>query len=251
MKLQPLLTPEEHKRLSSLETVIDKGRKTWIAAGEALLEIRDSKLYRQAFKTFEDYCQEKWGWTRKRAYELMQSVEVVKTLPEKCNQLVTNPHQAAELATVEPEDRVQVVKQAAAKAEAEDRTMTARDIKEAAFEVCGKEQEDFPEPAPAPPSEKHQAEPDATPEPGPWLKELNRVVYGIVTNFESISVDDLRAMDDIVINLQSFIEQAYREKMAVDGTVRYATRKRDANLKMLELSRDYLLEICGGGEVQR
>ena len=38
-----------------------KGRRAFVDAGNALAEIKQSKLYRASFKTFDDYCREKWG----------------------------------------------------------------------------------------------------------------------------------------------------------------------------------------------
>jgi hypothetical protein len=41
--------------------------------GEALAEIRDSRLYRIEHGTFEDYCREKWGMSRTMAFDTMRS----------------------------------------------------------------------------------------------------------------------------------------------------------------------------------
>ena len=51
-------------RLSELEALIERGQQTFIEVGLALTEIRDSKLYRQDFATFDQYCEKRWGWTR-------------------------------------------------------------------------------------------------------------------------------------------------------------------------------------------
>ena len=48
--------------------------------GNALLEIRDSRLYRTSHGTFEDYCGEKWQIERRRAYQLMDAAQVVGNL---------------------------------------------------------------------------------------------------------------------------------------------------------------------------
>ena len=39
-------------------------------------EIRDSKLYREHYQTFDAYCNERWGWTRQRAYQVISAAEV-------------------------------------------------------------------------------------------------------------------------------------------------------------------------------
>ena len=49
--------------LAELETVIERGRQTFIEVGAALMEIRDQRLYRETHATFEGYCKERWGFT--------------------------------------------------------------------------------------------------------------------------------------------------------------------------------------------
>jgi hypothetical protein len=140
MKLQRLMTQDEHQRLESLEKVI---------------EIRDSKLYRQEHRTFEDYCQTKWGWTARRSNQLIEAAGVVASLPQNgnnCSQ-ISNEGQARELAKVEPADRPAVLEQAQAAAQSESRPMTARDIAAAA--------EAHEEPEPDSETESTYTDPDA------------------------------------------------------------------------------------------
>lgn len=47
----------------------------WAPAG-----VRDRRLYRATFGTFEGYCRERWGLSRKRSYDLMGAAETVKAL---------------------------------------------------------------------------------------------------------------------------------------------------------------------------
>lgn len=75
-----VLTDTERQQLESYEVVIQNGLQQFVEVGNALLAIRDSRLYRQQHKTFEDYCQQRWGFTRKRAFQLMQASEVVARL---------------------------------------------------------------------------------------------------------------------------------------------------------------------------
>jgi hypothetical protein len=56
--------------------------KTFLAVGEALITIRDNKLYRGTHDTFEAYCTEKWNITRGRGYQLMDAAKVVKSMKE-------------------------------------------------------------------------------------------------------------------------------------------------------------------------
>ncbi len=69
---------DEHARLAYYESIIERGRQTFVEVGTALMEIREARLYReQGFGTFEDYCQERWGWGARRARQLTDAAEVV------------------------------------------------------------------------------------------------------------------------------------------------------------------------------
>lgn len=74
------LSVPEHQRLDALEDVIEQGRKAFIEVGNALTEIRDSRLYRQDYETFEDYCRDRWQMERAHAYRLIEASEVVQVL---------------------------------------------------------------------------------------------------------------------------------------------------------------------------
>lgn len=70
----------EVQRLEVLESVIDAGLQTFVHVGNALLEIRDSRLYRQTHGTFEEYCRERWSFNSSRARQLIAAAETVANL---------------------------------------------------------------------------------------------------------------------------------------------------------------------------
>ena len=74
------LSLEETQRLNICEAVIQDGLETFVKVGNALLEIRDLKLYRKDFGTFEDYCRQRWKMVRRQADRLIQAAEVVVNL---------------------------------------------------------------------------------------------------------------------------------------------------------------------------
>ena len=47
-----------------------------VTVGTALMEIRENRLYRSEFKTFEEYCQSKWGFNRRNAYQLIEAAGI-------------------------------------------------------------------------------------------------------------------------------------------------------------------------------
>lgn len=51
----------EHRRLDELETIVERGLAALVKAGAALLEIRESRLYRRDYPTWGEYCQQRWA----------------------------------------------------------------------------------------------------------------------------------------------------------------------------------------------
>jgi phage N-6-adenine-methyltransferase len=92
----------EKQRLEVLESVIDAGMQTFVHVGNALLEIRDGRLYRQAHATFEDYCRERWGMHRSRAYQLIEAAETVSNLSTIVDIVPATESQARPLTVLEP-----------------------------------------------------------------------------------------------------------------------------------------------------
>lgn len=68
-------------RLEELEAIISKGITAFYAVGHALIEIREKRLFLKSkggeFKTFEQYCEIKWGLARRTAYQYIAGTEVV------------------------------------------------------------------------------------------------------------------------------------------------------------------------------
>lgn len=90
------------RKLFECEAIIERGLDTFIDVGEALLEIRDNRLYRESYSTFEVYCKERWGFTRRRASQLIVAAEVVANVNHG-SQIPTTERQARPLAQLGPE----------------------------------------------------------------------------------------------------------------------------------------------------
>jgi hypothetical protein len=134
--LEPI-TLAESQRLIALERIIEAGKQTFLEVGTALLEIRDSRLYKCDFKTFQDYCIYKWGFSKTYANNLIEGAFTVKQLPPNLTTTVVNERQARTLAKVPKEEREAVLMTATATAKAESRPMTANDIKHATVRAAG------------------------------------------------------------------------------------------------------------------
>lgn len=101
------LNPAAQVALVSCEQRIERGLKSFLDVGQALTEIRDSRLYKGTHDTFEDYCRERWNLSRPRAYEMIGAAEVVSGMPDTAAP-ITSARQATELAKVPELERAEV-----------------------------------------------------------------------------------------------------------------------------------------------
>lgn len=89
------------------EQIIERGLGTFIEVGSALVRIREGRLYRQEYASFEVYCQRRWGFSDRRARQLMAAAEIGTVVP------VTTESQARELTGLSPDEAQGVYEQAA------------------------------------------------------------------------------------------------------------------------------------------
>lgn len=108
------ITPEERERLAGLEQVIETGLVSFVAVGTALAEVRDDRLYRGTHSSFEAYVQDKWHFSGRRAYQLMEAAEVCTTVQAQGAPPLANEAQARAIGLVPPEDRAEVLNEVAA-----------------------------------------------------------------------------------------------------------------------------------------
>jgi hypothetical protein len=99
------MTGVELGELARLEAVIEHGLQTFVEVGQALLKIRDGRLYRP-YPTFEEYCRERWGWSRQRSHQLIEAATVVGNLSTMVDiPLPVTERQARELSGLEPKEQ--------------------------------------------------------------------------------------------------------------------------------------------------
>jgi hypothetical protein len=101
-------TQPDKDRLTLLEATIERGLSTFIEVGNALVEIRDDRLYRErGFHTFEDYCRQRWGFGRNYANKQIAASRLVQNLGTTVPKSVTEG-QVRELARLPPEQQREV-----------------------------------------------------------------------------------------------------------------------------------------------
>jgi hypothetical protein len=130
------LTIAEVDRYVVLKDAIASSLSGEIEAGYAIAEIRESRLYRDEYPTFEDFCKGELEIARSRAYQLIQYAEVAKSITyQPCTSTSTiggrtetqavdnkaplpaNERQYRELAKVREDRRAEVMREVAATGE--------------------------------------------------------------------------------------------------------------------------------------
>jgi len=130
------LTVPETQQLASLEATIERGVKTFVDVGNALVAIRDGRLYRAEYGTFREYCKQRWGFTDRRARLLMSASEVVANVQSgSIDPLPATESQARPLSKLPADKQPEAWQAATGRAEGEGRRVTARDVEEAVVEV--------------------------------------------------------------------------------------------------------------------
>lgn len=142
------LSQEEAAELERLEGIIDRGMKTFVEVGSALLAIRDSgnpknRLYRQDYGTFEEYCKGRWGFRSDYANKLIAAASTYEKL--KTNSIVfvlpANEAQLRELTRCESDEQIVEVWQQVVEAEPDPKKITASSIRGFVNEAIGYEKQ--------------------------------------------------------------------------------------------------------------
>lgn len=103
-----ILNIDESHELERCEVVIKQGLQTFIEVGQALMTIKEKRLYRIGFKTFEDYCVERWLITKTQANRLIQASETISNLTPMGVVLPKIERQVRPLTSLEPEIQKEV-----------------------------------------------------------------------------------------------------------------------------------------------
>lgn len=74
------LSLTEQTELQEMEGIIETGLRTFYEVGRAMATIRDSRLYREAYDTFEEYCKDRWDMGINYADRLLRSTKVIENI---------------------------------------------------------------------------------------------------------------------------------------------------------------------------
>ena len=78
-----LLSKDERSELDRCESFIRGGLRTFFDVGQALETIRNLRLFRDGFETFEEYCRVRWGISKTHANRQIAAADVMRLLNDK------------------------------------------------------------------------------------------------------------------------------------------------------------------------
>ena len=188
------------KRLEQLESEIESGIRS---VGKALMEIRDSKAYRDQYDTFEEYCKDRWGFTDRHARDLINCESVRSKIGTIVPVDSMKTLHLLEISKVPAAKQAQVAASVIAECQAENREPTTKDYKAAAKE--------FVQPKADPKAEPKQAglpqvgqvwqdvddtpEPQAKPEQAETPQALQAPIQAVATRINA-ELKELKRLSD-------------------------------------------------------
>ena len=104
------LSEDEQRDRLHLERRVERA---FYEAGKALRELRARRLYRSTHRTFEEYCRERFTFSRQAANYLIAGAEVFENLTTNgCQKLPTKERQVRPLTKLEPDQQREAWQQA-------------------------------------------------------------------------------------------------------------------------------------------
>jgi hypothetical protein len=207
------LSTSEQQALTHYEQVIERGLKTFFEVGAALLHVRDLRLYRTEYATFEAYCDEKWGMGKAYAHRLIGAATVRDNLSPIGDVLPANEAQARPLTLLEPEQQREAWQRAVQRAQELGKRITAALVEAVVNELQPRPaaplpltdtEGEIPAPAAAPEAQIIDLQPEPAP-PAPALDD---------------QADDVAELRREVQRLQGENAVAHRWNGAIQGLLK-------------------------------
>lgn len=175
------LTTKQSRQLAQLENVIEAGVRTFVDVGNALMEIREARLYRQTHTTFEDYCKERWGFSMRHANRLISSACITERVGPTGPKPQTES-QARPLTKLPPEQQSEAWSEACERSGGQP---TAKQVDE----VVRERTQEKPPPKPAPTPKRYT-------ERAP-VSDAATYAYMAISQLERIRDDDPNARNEL------------------------------------------------------
>jgi hypothetical protein len=228
------LSTNEQQQLSELESIIETGLQTFIQVGAALATIRDSRLYRAEYPTFESYCDERWGLARRRAYQLMDAATAAQNVQ---NFTQTAPaiesHAAALAALPSPDLQREAWQEATRRAQEAGTRLTAALVKTVVSGML--------------PSQSSQVASNGTAQPEQPPAALDNDELDSLLSELSPSQADIDSPDDILTELaDETADEPQRREPPAPGYMR--VRVVTGSYEDAQQAKDVLLQALGSGK---
>lgn len=125
------LTAPERSDLRRMESEIEVAADTiWVN----LWNIRDARLYREHYTTFEEYCDDRWGYDKRTVNRKIKQEQGKIKVGQICPK--TTPASHFEIYASVPDEKIEEVAERVA-TKTDGKRPTAADVKAAKQEVCG------------------------------------------------------------------------------------------------------------------
>lgn len=125
-----VLSIDERNELERCEVVIKQGLEIAIEVGQALSTIREKRLYRLEFDTFEDYCLHKWGKRRQVVNRMIAASDTLLNLEPMGSILPQSERQTRPLTQLQPEAQREAWKEVVQQAEQTNQPITAAKVQD-------------------------------------------------------------------------------------------------------------------------
>lgn len=71
------LSADDKVELAKLEEIVKQGLAKFVEVGNALVEIYNKSLWREGYRSFEDYTRRRWSLGKSHAHRLIDAAKVV------------------------------------------------------------------------------------------------------------------------------------------------------------------------------
>jgi len=138
------LTKQNQTRYQELKQVVKENLESLFKVAEAMKEIKEDKLYREEFTTWEDFCQSAYHLSVSYVDRMIDGYVLLESLPKNLQigetsipieEVVTNESQVRSLKKVPKDKRIKVLIEAASSS----KPITSKSIKKAAKAVADKD----------------------------------------------------------------------------------------------------------------
>ncbi len=184
----PPATLTEAER-AQYETLVNRFRKLndpWVESMEILAEIRDRRLYRERYDSFEDFCQEELGMSRTNVDRQCQTLAIAQLLPTNVAKPEKEAHVRPLLGLKNVDQQIEAYQQAVAEAAEKKKPLTGSMVSRAVREILDAENPG-----------------DAAPKPPTKSDVITRITRETTRGLEKLPIDQIEEFEKAVAEFKA------------------------------------------------